>query len=154
MERIARKMSQTKTKDNVNYFFAGPNMIFEDFIYEARAYSTQYGLENVYDKSKRDFKKYYSLYYYFCYYDSLYEIKNRKLDICAFNRIMDGFSKFHTSLINANKNYKFRIERKYFDTLKEFYQPLLLKYKEFKWGKSSIDNNKLNKQNLEITQVQ
>ena len=120
----------------MNYFFTGPNLFFSAFMHDLRSWTIDYygyyKPENAYDKSRIDLRNYYSLYYYFCDYDLIYEIKNDKYELCRFNQIMDGLSKFYTALINAPKNYQFKTERKYFLSLTELYKPLGLKYNEFK----------------------
>ena len=114
--------------------------MFELRRYIVNSYGKQKS-DNVSDKCKRELEDKYKnviLYYSFCDYNAIYDIKNEKLQICEFNRVMDGFSKFHTGLIKAPRNIQFKEIRKYFVSLVEIFKPLDSKIKEYK-------KNKLNK---------
>ena len=143
LNRISEIGEQISKKDykgiNSNFFFLGPNNIHSDIMFELRTCIVEsYGEQkpdNIFDKCKRELEEKYKnviLYYSFCDYNTIYETKNDKLQICEFNRVMDGFSKFHNGLINAPRNFQFNEIRKYFISLIEIFKPLNLKYKDMK----------------------
>ena len=162
MKDIGRQLSQTKCKDiKSSFFFAGPNMIYSDLMYELRTWIIDaYGYnrpENAYDRSRIDLKENYKdalLYYCFCDYDAIYETKNEKLEICEFNRIMDGFSKFHIGLSNAPKKNQFKKLRQIYLSLIKIYQPMGLKYNAYLKNKFESKLTAERKENLEPNMIQ
>ena len=84
VQEIISELIKNKLKTNkINYFFAGPNILFDHFIYYLRSMKVQlYGIyipDNAYDRSRTDLKEFFSLYYCFSNYDSIYEKKALKL---------------------------------------------------------------------------
>ena len=99
MEKIGRDIPKYYVPPKkVNYFFTGPSLLFDYFIYELKTWNVSYynrsWLDGVYDRSRNDLINYYSLIHEFCKFDSLYETKNGKYEICLFYQLMDGYSKF------------------------------------------------------------
>ena len=163
IQEIVSEIIKNKLKTNkINYFFAGPNILFDKFIYYLRSMTVQlYGInipDDAYDRSRKDLKEFYSLYYCFGNYDSIYEKANNKINMCDYNRLMDGFSKFYVSLKEAPKNHQFKVERKFFLFLKEIYEPALTVYTELKnldpvRTEEDKENFKTNKEQLKKVQA-
>ena len=155
MEEIGTQLSKTNYADIIsNFFFAEPNMIYSELMYQLRKWLIAYygnpRPENVYDKSRTDLEKRYKnalLHYCFTDYDKIYETKNGKFEICEFNRIMDGFSKFYEGLLKAPKNNQFQQIRKHFLSLSERFTPMGLligEYKNCKLNQNGFEEEKIN----------
>ena len=120
-----------------------------------------YGLNipnNAYDRSKKELKEFYSLYYCFGDYDSIFEKEDGIVSIIKYNRLMDGFSKFYFALKEAQKNYQFKTERKFFLFLKEIFEPSATIYNELKnlnivRTEQDKENFKINKEELKKVQT-
>ena len=163
VQEIISQLIKNKLKTNkINYFFAGPNILFDKFIYYLRSLKVQlYGInipDNAYDRSRTELKDFFSLYYCFGNYDSIYEKASSKINICDYNRLMDGFSNFYVALKEAPKNYQFKAERKFFLFLKEIYEPVLTTYNEIKnldpvRTEQDKENFKTNKEELKKVQA-
>ena len=159
---LGRRLSKTDLKgQNASSFFAGPNLLFSDIMFELRRCIVGlYGNDtpdNAYDKSRIDIKEKYGnalLYYCFCDYNSIYKTKNDKFEICEFNRIMDGFSRFYTGLLNAPKNNQFQVLRDYFISINLLFRQMRTKYNEYQEKKLEYCSIQERKQNHEAITLQ
>lgn len=122
LKQIGKNLVQRGFIKDSNFFFVEPNMLFADIRYNALLYTVDsYGYnrpENSYDKSRIDMKKYKNIFlnYYFNF-NSIYETKIDKKELCEYNQAMEGFSSFYNSLINAPKKFQFEKLRENFITI-------------------------------------
>ena len=84
----------------------------------------------------------------------LYKTKNDKFEICEFNLIMDGFSKFYTGLLNAPKKNQFKVLRNYFISIYSLLRQMRIKYNEYKEKKLEFRSIQEMKQNHDAITLQ
>ena len=151
MKEIGKGIVEKGFQKDSNFFFVEPNILFSSIRYNVLLYTIDcYGFnrpENSYDKSRIDMKKYKNVFlnHYFNF-DSIYETKSDKKDLCEFNQVMEGFSTFYNSLINAPKQLQCEKLRQYYYSIFKIYFPLAKNYIIFKENKLDI-NMKIKQKN-------